>query len=464
MFSLIKNHLLQHSFQRQQRKAIRDLSLWDLEVNDRGHVSIGGLDTVDLLKTFGSPLLVVHHRNLVRHAREMLDALSIAPPGSRVYYSYKTNCVPGILRELHEMGIGAEVISPFELWLANKLGVAGDSVIYNGVDKTEESIELAIQMGIRSINFDYASEVDRVARVAQRRNSRVGVGIRLGLSERAQFGFAVDNGESLEVCRRILQHQDVFDFRCVHFNVTSNSKSSADNRWALARALDFVDALHKQLGVCVQVLDIGGGFGVPTTKNLSHIEYLLYRGIGLGPAPPNPQECQPIRNCVEDLVSDIRKAAESRRFPMPAIAVEPGRFITSRSEVLLTKINSIKERPDGVPFALTDAGRLSITFPCEFEYHEVFVPNRPLAPAERPYMVMGRVCTSADWLFRNRFLPELRQDDLLAIMDAGAYFSSYSSNFAFPRPAIVMVKDGSASVIRSAESFEHLTAMDTVLR
>jgi diaminopimelate decarboxylase len=77
------------------------------------------------------------------------------------------------------------------------------------------------------------------------------------------------------------------------------------------------------------------------------------------------------------------------------------------------------------------------------------------------YLVTGRVCTSADWLFRNRLLPRLSAGDTLAVMDAGAYFSSYSSNFAFPRPAVVMVKDGAATAIRNAESFEHLVAMDT---
>jgi diaminopimelate decarboxylase len=75
-------------------------------------------------------------------------------------------------------------------------------------------------------------------------------------------------------------------------------------------------------------------------------------------------------------------------------------------------------------------------------------------------MVTGRVCTSADWLLRNRLLPALAEGDVLAVMDAGAYFSSYSSNFAFPRPAIVMVKGGKASILRAAESFEHLVAMD----
>src|SRR5438046_8806553 len=140
MIGAISKHLLKRSYVRQRLNAIRDLSLWDLETNGLGHLSVGGLDAVELVTRFGSPLLVVHQKNLLRHAKEMLQALAIAPSGSKVFYSYKTNCIPGILAELHAVGIGAEVISPFELWLADRLGVPGQMVIYNGVDKTNDSL------------------------------------------------------------------------------------------------------------------------------------------------------------------------------------------------------------------------------------------------------------------------------------------------------------------------------------
>jgi diaminopimelate decarboxylase len=460
MLNFVRKLLLERSFRSQRNSPARDLSLWDMDVNDKGHLSIAGVDTLDLMDQFGSPLLVVHHNALIQHAREMIDALSVAPAGSKVYYSYKTNCIPGILRELHAMGIGAEVISPYELWLANELGMTGDDVIYNGVDKTESSLDLAIRMNIAAINVDYMSEIDRIVRVAERRGQRARVGVRLGLVDKAQFGLGVDDGESLDACRRIVARRDVLELSCVHFNVTSNAKSASEHRKALSRALRFLAELKTTLGVEVPLLDIGGGFGVPTTKNMSGVEYLLYRGLGVAPAPPDPAEFQPIDRYVKALVDDIRDGAARMGFAVPAIAVEPGRFVTSRSELLLTQVKTIKPRSSGIPIAITDAGRLSITFPCDFEYHEVFVPSRPTAPVEVPYMVTGRVCTSADWLLRNRLLPTLRAGDALAVMDAGAYFSSYSSNFAFPRPAIVMVKDGQAVVIRDEESFEHLVAMD----
>jgi diaminopimelate decarboxylase len=460
MLGLVKGHLLNRSFERQRNSRARDLSLWDLGVTASGHLSIGGVDALDLLDEFGSPLMVVHRGALVRHAREIMGALKVAPAGSQVLYSYKTNCIPGILSELHAVGLGAEVISPYELWLADHLGVGGNHVIYNGVDKTDESLDLAVRMNVAAINVDHQSEIERIVRVARRRGQRARVGIRLGLVQKAQFGLGVEDGESMEACRRILAHRDVLDLQCIHFNVTSNSKNSAEHRRALVPALRFLADLKATLNIEVPLLDIGGGFGVPTTKNMSSVEYLLYRGLGVTPEPPDPAAFQPIDQCMRDLVGDVRQGTERSGIRPPAIAVEPGRFVTSRAELLLTTVKTVKQRAGGIPIAITDAGRLSVTFPCDFEYHEVFVAGRPDAPVETPYMVTGRVCTSADWLVRNRMLPTLQAGDALAVMDAGAYFSSYSSNFAFPRPAIVMVRDGQPSVIRSAESFDHLIAMD----
>jgi diaminopimelate decarboxylase len=147
---------------------------------------------------------------------------------------------------------------------------------------------------------------------------------------------------------------------------------------------------------------------------------------------------------------------------MPKILIEPGRFLTSRSEFMLAKVLNVKHKMNGTRFAITNAGRLSITYPLDFEYHEVFLADRPNARLNSFYQIMGRVCTSADWMLKNRLLPDLIPGDILAVMDAGAYFSSYSTNFSFPRPPIVMVEEGRAELIRQGETFEHLTAMDRV--
>jgi diaminopimelate decarboxylase len=440
-----------------------NLALWGLGTNGYGHMSVQGVDVVELVREFGSPLFVVNQDKLREDAGEILEAMASAPPGSVVLYSYKTNCIPAILKEVHSMRIGAEVISPYELWLAQRLGVPGDMIVYNGVNKTQESIELATRLNVLAINIDHIEEIERICRVAQSLNRRIRVGVRLGLIPGSQFGLEIESGEALRACRQIASLSNFLDLICVHFNITSNANIATLHKSCALQAVEFMARIKNSTGITIPYLDVGGGFGIPTAKNLSSAEYAMYRTVGSLLRPPSFGKVQPIKSFVAEIVNTVRDACRIRSLAMPKIIIEPGRFVTSRSELLLASVLAIKEKANGTRFAITDAGRLSIAFPCDFEYHEAFCANRIAAPLTTPYQVMGRICTSADWLFKNRFMPNLASGDVLAVMDAGAYFSSYSTNFSFPRPPIIMVSDGKARVIRREETFEHLTAMDTSL-
>jgi diaminopimelate decarboxylase len=447
--------------QREQTQSkLRDLALWRLETNRLGHVAVAGMDVVSLVEKFGSPLLVVNRRQLLEDATQALDALSAGPPGSQVLYSYKTNCIPGILQEIHKLGIGAEVISPYELWLAERLGVPGDMIVYNGVNKTEESLERAARMDILSVNIDHQEEIERIHAIAKKLGRRIRVGLRLGLIPGSQFGLEIETGAALKALRKILSRSDRLQFTGIHFNVTSNAKNASTHKSCARRAVEFIASVREESKLTFDYLDIGGGFGVPTTKNMTPLEYGIYRTLGILPKPPDPAEFQPLDLFLKEIILEIKESCRSKGVEVPKILIEPGRFITSRAEFLLTKVLALKQKANGTRFAIADAGRLSLTFPTDFEYHEVFAAIRPGAPLTTNYQVMGRICTSADWMFKNRVLPELAPGDILAVMDAGAYFSSYATNFAFPRPPIVMVSEGEAKVIRREETFEHLTGMD----
>lgn len=454
--------LVNRAARREESGRLKDLGLWGLDINAKGRLSVNGADAVELVERFGSPLLVVNQKKLLQDAQRALAAFKCAPIGSKILYSYKTNCISGILKELHGAGLGAEVISPYELWLAEKLGVPGEEIVYNGVDKTPESIRAALRMGILSINIDSADEVEKIHNIASELNTTARVGVRLGFSAKSQFGLDVKSGEAMKVCEKIAALKGRLEFNCIHFNVTSNSRWASTHRYYADHAVEFMAEMKAKTGLVAQYLDIGGGFGVETTKNMSGREYGMYRLFGCLPAPPQPEDFQPIESFFNEIIEAIKTKCAKLELETPKIIIEPGRLITSKSEFLLTKVAAIKTKHDGTHYAMTGAGRLSITFPCDFEYHAAFVANRPQARPERLYNVMGRVCTSADWMFKNRLLPRLDAGDVIAVMDAGAYFSSYSTNFAFQRPAIVMVSGTGATILRRQESFEHLVAMDNI--
>jgi len=460
LFSLAKAILLRVSRAWQRNSGLRDLTMWDLETDDAGRLTVQGIGVAELIASFGSPLFVVNKRRLMTDCNALMSAFARAPEGSKVLYSYKTNCVPGILKPLHGAGVGAEVISPYELWLAEQLGVPGDMILYNGVDKSTNSLEQAIRLGILSINIDHVEEIDRVRAAATKLKKKANVGVRLALSSRSQFGLDIESGEALAACKAIHALSDTLNFQCIHVHLTSNAKDAATHKAFAIRALEFMRELQDATGLTIPYLDLGGGFGVPTTKNMGSFEYAMYRVFGVLPKPPRPEDSHPVQAVVHDLINCVEDTCRRLRLQVPRLIVEPGRLITSRAQMLLASVRTVKRRSGGPTFAITDAGRLSLTFPCDFEYHEAFIAGRPHAEMDTLYDVMGRVCTSADWMFKNRLLPQLRTEDILAVMDAGAYFSSYSSNFAFPRPAIVMIDEGKATILRKAETFEHLTALD----
>jgi diaminopimelate decarboxylase len=404
----------------------------------------------------------VNGRRLKKDAADIVDAMKKAPVGSQVLYSYKTNCIPGILREVHDLGIGAEVISPYELWLAERQGLPGEHILYNGVDKDEESIERAVRLNVISINIDHMEEIERIQKISRQMNRKVRVGVRLGLASSSQFGMEVETGEALEACRRVAALQETLRLCGIHFNVTSNARSAWLHKSCAKRAVEFMGQVKQETGLNIEYLDIGGGFGVPTSKNMSPSEYGLYRALGILPKPPRPADFQPIESFLEEIIGSIRDECRARNLEVPKLLIEPGRFITSRAEFLLAEVLTVKHKVNGTRFAITNAGRLSVTYPLDFEYHEVFVAGRPNASLKTSYQVMGRICTSADWMFKNRLLPDLIPGDILAVMDAGAYFSSYSTDFAFPRPPITLVREDKTELIREGETFKHLTAMDRV--
>ncbi|HCB30640.1 MAG TPA: diaminopimelate decarboxylase [Acinetobacter lwoffii] len=461
--STVEKIIVNRSIDRLKESQLRNLSLWGLSVNDQNSISIGSTDISALLNIYGSPLFVVNKEQLIRDACSIQNAVKRVGRGSKVLYSYKTNCIPGILKEIHSTGIGAEVISPYELWLAEKMNIPGKEIVYNGVNKNEESLVRAIELDIFAINIDCLNEIERIATVARRLKRKVRVGIRLGFISKAQFGLEIESGEAMEACKRIASLSDCLEMTSIHFCVASNARNSATHKHFVVKSLNFMQAVKHQTGLRVSYLDIGGGIGVPTTKNMSGSEYGLYRLFGCLPAPPDPKDYEEIDSFIDNIDSTVKNTCVKLNMDPPGLIFEPGRFVSSRAEFLLSTVLDIKNKNCGTRFAITDAGRLSTTFPCDFEYHEIFTADQIPRKNNAVYNIMGRICTSADWMAKNRLMPELRENDVLVTMDAGAYFSSYSTNFGFPRPAVIMVTDTGSELLRSAETYEHLTGLDTIM-
>ena len=435
--------------------------LWGLTVNSRNHLALGGCDLVDLAQRHGTPVHVVDEERLCKNYARFTDAFSRHFPDAKYFYSYKTNCIPGVLQRLHQEGCGAEVTSAYELWLALKLGVEPTEIVYNGVIKSKADLGVALDAGVGLINIDSRAECEILIDLAKSATAPVDVGIRMFPPKgwRTQFGLELDGDRVMDICRT-LASGDRCRVVCLHAHIGSGLRSSRDYA-ILAQSMGrLARRIHDELGISVRYLDLGGGFGVPSVKTLSIAEVARYKLLNRPPRSPDPRACPSLEDFAATIAKGMGAVAAGHEWDRPALWFEPGRVITSDAQVLLVTVRDVKQRSNGRSYAITDGGMQNIAFPLSYEYHHCFAASRAKEPAHHRYFVTGPLCSPQDILYRNWRLPSLSVGDVLAIMDSGAYFTSFANNFSFPRPAVVMAANGVSKVLRGRETFEQMTAMD----
>jgi diaminopimelate decarboxylase len=438
-----------------------EMNLWGLRRNQKGQLVFGGSELVELARTYGTPLYIVDERKVRDNYHEFLNAFKRFYPNVRVFYSYKTNCIPAVLKILHEEGCGAEVISPYELWLTGQLGVSPADVIYNGPIKSAEDLKIAIQKQVGLINVDSVSEFFRIKQLSQELQRRVNVGIRIspGVGWKAHFGLE-PREDTIAGLLDGLSRSDLLHLACLHFHIGSGIRKTRDYEKSLETLCMVLRQLKRKKDMDLDYIDIGGGFGVPTVKFLTLFELALYKVFNIPPREPDVRRCPSPEVFGETLTNALKRLCRKYDLREPCLFLEPGRALTSNAQLLLIAVRDIKERRNGTKFAITDGGMQNIAFPLSYEYHKCFLASRADSRSGVRYFVTGPLCSPEDILYRNWPLPEMQRGDILAVMDAGAYFTSFANNFSYPRPAVVLVSDGQPRLIRQQESYEHMSAGD----
>ncbi len=438
-----------------------DISQWGFDVNSLGHLVIDGCDVVTTATEHDTPLHLVSRRKLIENCTGIKQACTRSRLKFEIFYSYKTNCVPGILSQIHEQAIGAEVISPYELWLAQRLGMPGDRIIFNGPHKTEQSLKMAVDNQVKLINLDSLTDIHRLLKVCKATNSVANVGIRLCPTSgwRAQFGLDMDNGEAIEGLKLLADNRELANLKGVHLHLGSQVTDLSVYARVITDALTFLYRADPVLFSAIEYIDSGGGFGVATVREIGGLERKLCDLMGLPFAPPKPADSPSMEQFITTISDAIQSVAGSGTSPLPTAIIEPGRFLTSNSQVLLLGVRAVKRR--NPPAVILDGGKMNITYPASFEYHEAFVANKMHEDANIAHNLVGRTCTPSDTIYAAKKLPHLEVGDLVALMDTGAYFSSFSNSFAFPRPAIVLADSGQTRTLRVRETFEAIISRDT---
>jgi diaminopimelate decarboxylase len=438
------------------------LATWSLARGTSGVLALDGVPLDALLDRWGSPLHVVNAGRLDRNVNDFLALPAGAAHGVEVRYSFKTNPVPGVLRRLRARGVGAEVISEHELRLALQLGFAPAEIVYDGPAKSPASLRLAIERGVDLINLNSRCEIAPLAILAREigRRPRVGVRIVVPGSWGGQLGERVDTGAALRAFTEASRAPELH-VAGLHVHLGGEIASEAQLRDFVVQVLRFADELHHRLGLDLEVLDLGGSLACPTVRPIHALEARLNQALGIELSPRLPGSALAIRDAMALLILTIEDHYRQAGRARPRIVVEPGRAVTGDAQLLLTRVVNVQDEEDGVTHAVLDAG-FCVASPVPNEVHEIYPVALPRGGQgqRRRYRLVGPVCSPADVLYASRELPALAPGDALAIMDSGAYFVPFASSFSFPQPAIVMIEDGRDTVVRLAETFEHMTALD----
>lgn len=405
-------------------------------------------DPQTLMQQFGSPLFVLSEGALRARLRGFRDTFSAPGIQTVVAYSYKTNYLPALCSILHEEGAWAEVVSGMEFELARALGAPGAEIIFNGPYKRLEELERAITAGAL-VNLDGFDEIERMAQAARNVGQTARVGIRVnfkyGAKPWTRFGFSYDEQEARKALERIA---DLPELRLEALH--NHSGTFQLDHKIYARAIEVLLDLQKQargLGLSPYIIDLGGGY--PSSNRLKP-EFDLPGGSTRGGnllAPFGEAVLRPLQAAL-DLFERT-----------PILVLEPGRSVVDACMRLLCSVVSEKRIAGRGRALVVDAG-VNI-LPTAYWYDHPL--DTPLGAGRTENVdVFGPLCMQIDVVRENVMLPDLHPGDPLVIDNVGAYTLTQSMQFIQPRPAVVLLGPDGPEVIRRAERWQDIFALDTV--
>jgi diaminopimelate decarboxylase len=386
-----------------------------------------------------TPLYVYDGDRIVANYRRIDAAFKAVYPKTRIHYALKANSNPAVVALLRQEGAGAEIVSEGELELALRLGFSGPEILFTSNSKSPSEITHALEAGA-ILNVDSMDELEQVgnrayqlgktARISFRLNPAVNphthAKIATGVVD-SKFGLHFSDGSAMRAVRRALALAPAVKLVGLHSHIGSQITEPEPFRLAAEEMVEFVVRLHRELGVRLEFVDLGGGLGIP------------YR---------DGQPVMSAEDWARAQAEPLIAAREALGGELPELWIEPGRALVADAGILLARVNSVKTTPIKT-FVNVDAGFNTLMRPAMYDaYHRVRAVGKIGAGAA--VEIAGNVCETGDILASARELPPLAAGDLVAILDAGAYGFSMASEYnTRPLPAELLVRGDEAELVRT---------------
>ena len=419
--------------------------------NAAGHLTFAGLDTVELAKAYGTPLYLLDEDKIRAHCRAFRNAFtSFFPAGSLPLYAGKANAFMGLYKILSSEGMGIDVVSPGEIYLAKRAGFDLSNAFFHGNNKTDADIEFAIDCGVGYFVADNREEIEALEEIAARRGIKQKLLLRLtpGIDPHtyeavntgrvdSKFGVAIATGQADEIVALTLQkpHLELCGFHC---HVGSQVFYEDVFERAVGVMLSFAAQVRKTLGYTAKMLDLGGGFGVPYTEKDPKIDPL--------------DRLASIAECFHETCASLD-------FPEPLFFMEPGRSVVADAGMTLYTVGSVKPIPGYKTYVSIDGGMAdNPRYALYRSAYTLLAANKQNEKHDKIVTVAGRCCESGDLIQEGVPLPaSIEKGDIVAVCTTGAYNDSMASDYnKLLRPPVVLLKDGKPRLALRRGRFEDL--------
>jgi len=422
------------------------------KINDAGHLEIGGCDTTELAREYGTPLFVMDEAHIRSQMRGMTRTFEAQGVDCHVIYASKAFPCLAIARIAAQEGLWIDVASAGELLTALRADFPAARIVFHGNNKSVEELEMAVSSRIGRVIVDNFDELDLLDQIAGEAGIRQQIMLRLTPRVDAhthrliqtgridtKFGFNIDGGSARRAVETALAKENL-ELLGVGCHIGSQILDAPFFTLAASIMVEFLAQVRDELGIEFPELDLGGGLG---------IRYLPSQ------TPPSMDEY------VETLVGTVRAQLDKFGLRLPHLAVEPGRSLVGEAGTTLYSVGTIKRIPNVRTYVSVDGGLSDNPRPALYEakYFALNASKAALPQLER-VAVAGKHCET-DVLIEEADLADPQRGDIVAVYGTGAYNYAMASNYnRFRRPAVVLVSEGEADLIIERETLEDVLSHD----
>lgn len=426
------------------------------QINEAGHLTIGGVDADELATKYQTPLAVYDVskiRDQIRRFKSVFEANGV---DYAVSYASKAFAAIAMFQVIDQEQGHIDVVSGGELYTALQAGFPMARVSFHGNNKSRDELEMAVKNHVGVIVLDNFREIELLDQVLKEQDASSAVMLRItpGISahtheyistgqEDSKFGFDLKSGQADEALQEVLANERM-NMLGIHAHIGSQIFELNGFQMAAKKLVEIAANWHDQYQYQPEVINVGGGFGIQYTKD-DH--------------PLAPEDF------VDAIVKTIKQSAADQNLDMPAVWIEPGRSIAGPAGYNLYTIGSRKDVPGLTSYVTVDGGMGDNIRPALYQAeYEALLVDQPTAKPTETVHIAGKYCESGDILIDQQPLPASKPGDVLAILDTGAYGYSMASNYnRNPRPAVVFVENGESTLVVKRETYADLTRLDQPL-